>query len=187
MNLLFKKTRMLSENIEEAHLIYMANQDFYQLFKKTNNDIYKDIIVMIKDDRTEMFCTRSVFLDDRLIGIISFYDANEILPRQMFGLSYLQSDSTVTNKTIQDFSADLPDIDEKSMYLSRICITKEEQGKGYSTDLLKYYENISLENNYSCLSLHVHKNNKIALKIYEKYGFNVNCSTNKYLKLLKIL
>jgi ribosomal protein S18 acetylase RimI-like enzyme len=187
MNLLFEDSRAFDNLDKEAYLIYLANKNFYKLFKKTNIDIYKDIVSMITDERTEMYSTKSIFLNNKLVGIVNFYDAGEILLRQMFGLGYLMINSEVTDKKIQDFSANLPDIEDESLYLSRICIEKTHRGMGYSSEILKFYENSALQKGYTSLSLHVHKNNKPALNAYRKFGFYIGTDSNAYLKLLKKL
>ena len=55
----------------------------------------------------------------------------------------------------------------------------------YPKEILKYYESASILQGHDMLSLHVHKNNKIALNVYKKFGFSVSESNYSYLKLLK--
>ena len=185
MDFHYKDTRKLSNIHNEAHLIYSSDRDFYNIFNKTESEICKNIISMIRDERTEMHYIKSVFLDNKLVGIVNFYNSIDIQVRRLFGLNYLLSNSTVSNNDINDFSKNVPDIVENSMYLSRIGIIAKERSNGYSKEILKYYESASILQGHDMLSLHVHKNNKIALNVYKKFGFSVSESNYSYLKLLK--
>lgn len=181
----YKESISLSNKNKVAKYIFEANKEFYNLFGKPKDKIYLNLCDMINDERTEEFNLKSIFIGDRLIGIISFYDSEEIYYRQIFSLNYLQNDSPIDADTISSFSKSVPVIEKKSLYLSRIAISEDFQGKGYSTKILKYFEGEAKNKGYSHISLHVHFSNKKAISIYKNYGFHIENNDYDYFILLK--
>tara|TARA_B100000927_G_C16459286_1_gene467183 strand:+ start:38 stop:640 length:603 start_codon:yes stop_codon:yes gene_type:complete len=181
----YKESISLLNKNKVAKYIFEANKEFYNLFGKPKDKIYLNLCDMIIDERTEEFNTKSIFIGDRIIGIISFYDSEEIYYRQIFSLNYLQNDSSIDADTISSFSKCVPVIKKKSLYLSRIAISEDFQGKGYSTKILKHFEREARNKGYSFISLHVHFSNKKAISIYKKYGFHTESNDYDYFILLK--
>tara|TARA_B100000780_G_C20936877_1_gene373575 strand:- start:332 stop:763 length:432 start_codon:yes stop_codon:yes gene_type:complete len=140
---------------------------------------------MVNDERTEEFNSKSIFLNDNLIGVISFYDSDEIYYRQIFSLDYLQNESPIEASSISFFSNNVPNIQKKSLYLSRIAISEDFQGNGYSTEVLRYFEKEAKKNGHNLISLHVHFNNKKAISVYKKYGFFIENNQYDYFIMLK--
>ncbi len=60
---------------------------------------------------------------------------------------------------------------KKFFYINRLVIDVDCQGKGYSKNAMDYIENYAIENNYEVVRLMLHIDNKIAMSLYEKYGF----------------
>ena len=55
--------------------------------------------------------------------------------------------------------------------LNNIVIKKTERGKGYSVPLLRKLLNIAESRGCKALNLEVASNNKVAISLYEKFGF----------------
>ena len=114
--------RNLSDKAKAVMYIFESNKEFYSLFGKSKYEICLDFTNMINDKRTEEFNSKAIFLNNNIIGAISFYDSDEIYLRQIFSLNYLQNKSPIETNIISSFSNDVPKIKKKSLYLSRIAI-----------------------------------------------------------------
>jgi len=179
--------RSLSDKAKAVSYIFESNKEFYSLFGKSKYKIYLDFCDMINDVRTEEFNSKAIFFNKYLIGVISYYDSDEIYHRQLFSFNYLQDESLIETNTISTFSDEVPKIKKKSLYLSRIAISEEFQGKGYSTEVLRYLEEEATKCGYNLISLHVHSNNEKAILIYKKYGFIIANDHHKYYVMEKKL
>ena len=179
--------RNLSDKAKAVMYIFESNKEFYSLFGKSKYEICLDFTNMINDKRTEEFNSKAIFLNNNIIGAISFYDSDEIYLRQIFSLNYLQNKSPIETNIISSFSNDVPKIKKKSLYLSRIAISDKFQGKGYSTEVLMYLEKEAKKCGYDLISLHVHCNNKKAISIYKKYGFVIENDQHMYYAMEKKL
>lgn len=60
---------------------------------------------------------------------------------------------------------------KKWFYLNRLVILPSEQGKGYAKIAMKFIDEYAVQNNYEVVRLTVHKDNKYAIGLYEKFGF----------------
>ena len=179
--------RNLSDKAKAVRYIFESNKEFYSLFGKSKYEICLDFTDMINDKRTEEFNSKAIFLNNNIIGAISFYHSDEIYLRQIFSLNYLQNKSPIETNIISSFSNDVPKIKNKSLYLSRIAISDEFQGKGYSTEVLMYLEEEAKKCGYNLISLHVHSNNEKAILIYKKYGFVIENDQHMYYVMEKKL
>lgn len=89
---------------------------------------------------------------------------------------------TVNNKPIAYGHIDYSK--EDNMYWLGICILDDYHGKGYGKQIMnelinKFKESIFI----SKLYLTVDKNNTVAIKLYEKYLFNIYDETETYYKM----
>lgn len=60
----------------------------------------------------------------------------------------------------------------KFFYLNRLAILPTEQGKGYAKEAMKFIQDYALNNKYDVIRLTVYSENKWAINLYEKCGFN---------------
>ena len=96
--------RNLSDKAKAVMYIFESNKEFYSLFGKSKYEICLDFTNMINDKRTEEFNSKAIFLNNNIIGAISFYDSDEIYLRQIFSLNYLQNKSPIETNIISSFS-----------------------------------------------------------------------------------
>lgn len=75
------------------------------------------------------------------------------------------------------------DFDEK--YWFGICILEGYQGKGYGKKIMDYIFNHNIIKNLNEIYLSVDKSNKIAIKLYEKYGFIIKKECDTYFIMSK--
>lgn len=60
---------------------------------------------------------------------------------------------------------------EQNLFLSKIYLKTEEQGKGYATEMLDFVIQKAKLSKAKCIELTVNKNNPKAISFYEKSGF----------------
>lgn len=60
---------------------------------------------------------------------------------------------------------------EKWFYINRLVILPSEQGKGYAKETMQFICDYAIKNNFEVMRLTVHKDNKYAIGLYEKFGF----------------
>ena len=182
----FESGAFYDQKTHIADLVYQANQEFYDLFGLSIDKIIHGISQMLQDDRTELYDLRVLLVNGDLAGIVSFYSSQEIYLRQIFGLPYLVNDLVSDRQIFENFIEKVPNIREKSLYLARISVAKKHQSQGYAKVMLEYMQQAAIDGGYDMLSLHVHRDNKRAFKIYTDYGFSQVVDGDKeYYKLLK--
>ena len=64
-------------------------------------------------------------------------------------------------------------LDEKSLEIERIYISKMYHGLKYGSDLMQKCIDVALENNYQSLWLGVWEHNPKAIEFYQKWGFEI--------------
>ena len=180
---IIKSRDLLTELAWKIH--FEADSDFYKIFGKSRRRIYADLCDMMLDERTEEYNANSVILDDTVVGVMSFYDSDEIYYRQLFSLDYLRKQSDAKAEAISNFSKEVPPIDLKSLYLSRITISKRHQGRGYATQLLAFLEQEAARNGFETITLHVRSDNAQAISVYERYGFSIHNGNWDYVIMSK--
>lgn len=89
-----------------------------------------------------------------------------------------------------DLVTDYGEYTEKNVkiYLSRLIVKKEYRNKGIGQELLKYMINLCKEKGYQQITVGVDTDNKNALHIYKKYGFEIyETATDEYGKYYKMI
>ena len=61
---------------------------------------------------------------------------------------------------------------DDSIYLSRIFIAKFQRGSGLSSDLMTMFIEAGRASAAKCCSLHVHRDNHAARRLYERLSFS---------------
>lgn len=60
---------------------------------------------------------------------------------------------------------------ENSLFLSKLYVAKEMRGKGLARKAMEYITSIAHKKGCNTISLTVNKDNTVAIKTYEKFGF----------------
>jgi len=60
---------------------------------------------------------------------------------------------------------------ENNIYIHRLSVVPEEQGKGYAQDLMDFAEDYARKNNFLSVRLDTYSQNKRNQKFYEKRGY----------------
>lgn len=74
------------------------------------------------------------------------------------------------------------------VYLSRLIVKKEYRNKGIGQELLKYMISLCKEKGYQQINVGVDTDNKNAVHIYKKYGFEIyETATDEYGEYYKMI
>lgn len=65
------------------------------------------------------------------------------------------------------------ELQEDALYISKIYLKSDLRGKGYSSDIFAWFEEIAKEKGLSRLYLRVNKENTRAIQVYEHKGFEI--------------
>ena len=60
---------------------------------------------------------------------------------------------------------------EKALYIHRLAVHPERQGKGIAKKMLRFIEDLAAKNNYSSIRLEAYSANEAAIKLYENSGY----------------
>lgn len=185
--MILKSVNSYDNLTEVSKLIYLANAEFYDIFGKDKDNIINDLSLMVKDERTEEYNTHVIVDNDNLIGIISFYNSDEIYYRQIFSLNYLILESNLNKETLNKFSKSVPKIEDPSIYISRVTISEKFRSKGYLKKIIDYLMDYTIRSDRNIISLHVYYKNERAISAYKKNGFKVINENCNYLIMEKEL
>lgn len=61
--------------------------------------------------------------------------------------------------------------EDQRLFISKIYLLSQYQGKGIATELFNWLEKVAKENNLNSLYLHVNQQNKKAIAVYEHKGY----------------
>jgi RimJ/RimL family protein N-acetyltransferase len=106
---------------------------------------------------------------DYMLKKFQSYDAviNQI-SRENYQYFLMEND-----KTFQGFFAIIPKLQEKELFLSKIYIKKEVQGKGYGRQSIAFMTSIAKKEGLKAITLTVNRGNMNSIEAYKKIGFTI--------------
>jgi ribosomal protein S18 acetylase RimI-like enzyme len=128
--------------ITKACAKYMISKEIYQW-----NEHYPSKSAFVNDvERNELYVLET---NDKVIGciVISTYMDEEYIP-----INWLTTNT-------------------KNVYIHRVAIHPDHQGKGFAQQLMDFAENYAIENNYTSIRLDTFSQNKRNQKFYELRGY----------------
>lgn len=78
-----------------------------------------------------------------------------------------------TKPRIIGYTGGRVDADTNRFFISKIYLLKEHRGRGLIGSVVRFYERIARERGLDALYLTVNKQNKMAIRAYEKHGFEI--------------
>ena len=137
-------------NIEDLEEINTLARQVHKIHVKWRPDMYKDVKNVIEREFLEkLIADKQIYvakLDNKIIGYLIFMIKEQ-------------------NNPIMKF--------KKYLIIDTICVDKNYRKKGIGTRILEYANNIAKKYNCTDLQLNVNPENIDAIKLYEKFGFNV--------------
>ncbi len=164
-----------------AKLTYQSDKHFYNLFSNSEDENIKNILKMHEDDNTTFSKVKSVYVGNKMVGIILCYPASEIYMRQMFSLPYLAQGKEFDSDALREFGESVPTIKSDGLYLSNIAIDEEYQGKGLCKKFMNILFDLAIAEKKKEIVLYVRRDNLAAIKCYESSGFINKDEKRKYI------
>ena len=169
-----------------AKLIYQADKQYFDIFSDSEDKSVEKILKMYSDERTDFSKVKAIYFDKKMIGSMVYYSASERHMRQSFDVSYLKSGENIDGRALREFNENVPNFKSDGLYLSRIAIISEYQGKSFCKKSLNLLSSIALSKGYKEILLHVRGDNYAALKCYIHMGYkNINHTNHKLYKVFK--
>lgn len=103
--------------------------------------------------------SRSIEYDELVKGMQKFIDKGNVV-----AIIY-------DNKIIAMLNMYCNDFEEKKAYINNVEVLEEYRGNGLATIILEKAIQIASEKRFEKIQLHVAPDNKVAINLYEKYGF----------------
>jgi ribosomal protein S18 acetylase RimI-like enzyme len=169
-----------------ANLIFQADKEYYDIFSDTKDQCIAKMKKMYLDERTDFSKVKAIYFDKNMIGSIVYYSASERFMRHSFDLPYLKSRENIDLDALKKFNKNVPNFSSDGLYLSRIAIAPEFQGRGFCQKSIDLLGDIALSEGYEEILMHVRGDNISAIKCYIKAGFiNINPKDIKSYKVYK--
>lgn len=138
-------------NISDQEMINELAVQEHNLHVKWRNDLFIKCDDMMPKERLEDLINQKEILvarlNDKVIGFITF-NIREKSNQQGFR-------------------------DRKQLNIDVICVDENLRGKGIGTKILEHIKEFAKENNCTDLYLTVNEENLDAIKLYEKFGFQL--------------
>lgn len=135
----------------------LDEKEFESFFKKSNEDYIQEVakIERISIEHSRIKCENqmaSILPNGRLTETHCFYKA--VMDSHKVGYLWIQKNQL-----------------HKSIFIFQIEVLEEHRGKGYGTKVLESLKAEAIEQGFNHIHLSVFSHNKVAKKLYEKFGF----------------
>ena len=172
MNLTIKQWSEINENQLDilSSLILQSAEQFYHLIP-TDEDIILFIIESMRNTESDLNDCMAIMNGEKIIGALSFYSTQELQGRFLYYMRKI-SDRTFHGNLMKYFKS-IPSIKSEGSYLSRIAVIDDSKGSGAAAKVLSLFESISKEKGQKNAFLHVHVENKRAIKFYKNNSYKI--------------
>ena len=176
MNLTIKQWSEINENELDilSSLIRQSAEQFYDLIPE-EEDISELIRESMRNTESDLYDCIAIMNDEKIIGALSFYATQELQGRFLYYMRKI-SDRNFHGNLMKYFKS-IPSIISEGSYLSRIAVIDDCKGSGAAAKVLSLFESISKEKGQKNAFLHVHVENKRAIKFYKNNSYKILTST----------
>jgi len=170
----FSTPESVEEKLIAANLVMQSLPEFYKLFSLKKEIILKHISSEFFSGKSEVSDIKCIIKDSKVIAIISYLSSTDLKILQIMSVQKLLSmtdsqDKNHVKQRLRHHLESVQPIQDDYFYLSRIAVLSEYRGKKLGQEALKYF--IKLGSSYQKLALHVNKENKPAISMYSRAGF----------------
>ena len=158
-----------------AKLVFNAGRGYYDLIKADRGLVERQIAKQVGQPGTELENIFIVLIESEVAGLHACI-STEVLPYVMMEgtLRLLRGLDREVQKDflgrLKQARPSLPDLPERSLYLARMAVSDDFQGRGVATVLMEdFFEHRSYETSYC---LHVLTDNTRAADFYRRLGFD---------------
>jgi ribosomal protein S18 acetylase RimI-like enzyme len=147
-----EEIKIIKPTIDEQHEINELAKQVHKLHVNWNPDMFFDVEQVIPIERLEKLIeTESIYvaeIENKIVGYIII----EIIEKD--------------NGCMMRY--------RKLLHIDTLCVDEKFRGMGIGTKMLEFAKKIAKEQNCTDMHLTVNPNNKNAIKVYEKFGMEVN-------------
>jgi ribosomal protein S18 acetylase RimI-like enzyme len=173
-----------------AELIFETEPELFSLlFGKNKQEAISRIIRIVRTGNTS-FGYNNIYLalkeGEQILGLTIIYRGDEIDKKtelkhfsetfDLFGLIKLYFfEKIILNRLLTR------NLDKKELYISNLCVNKNNRRRGIGFFLLKNIVNQAQLKNCDTIVLDVSKENTIAVELYKKFGFIISKERKSWL------
>ena len=159
---------------EASQLIFDAIPEFYEIFGNKRN-VLLAISELLGETNSDISSGVMALDNDCVVGICTWVSNENLSSAQMYHLHYLRTKLARRNEEflskLKSYSEKIePTHNLKSLYLSRITVSRDYMGTGLSSRMVDEFMKHVDAGQFG--SLHVKVNNRRAIKFYNKMGFD---------------
>lgn len=144
-------------------------------FQKTHQ--ISEALRSLFETNTSRFYYENIYLieeEDKIIGQVTIYPADEMLTMNQDFLPFLESAKDENVFLTDDYIKEVlesKEADDGEFYIDSLAVFPEYQGNGYGKTLLEYAERVALLKGFGKVSLLADIHNDKAIYIYEQMGY----------------
>jgi ribosomal protein S18 acetylase RimI-like enzyme len=179
------------QRLNAARLIITSLPKYYQIFGIDSELMVSTVSKIIGVKGTEI--ERGIVLtsNHKVVGILTNLNGKFLKRSWLIGIQMISkllpgNEAKLFKNHVKKYDANIGEIPQDSVYISRIAVIKECRSIGIGEKLIQAC--IKQEEKYNkdinCLSLQVDINNKRAVKFYLKNGFSIYSSNESYYTML---
>jgi ribosomal protein S18 acetylase RimI-like enzyme len=162
-----------SNAFRAAQLIFDAAPQFYELIPLRQEETLKIIESLIGVQGGELESVHGLYGDEVPLAICSLLPSAKIAPSQMrSATSILQRlnklDAQKFIASVRGFGKDVEKMNVDSIYVGRLAVDQAARGSGLGVGIIERILEMNPQMNYS---LHVHRENVSAVRLYTKLRF----------------
>jgi len=155
-----------------SQLIFDAIPEFYEIFGNKRN-VLLAISELLGKTNSDISSGVMALDNDSVVGICTWVSNENLSSAQMYHLYYLRTKLAKGNEELssklKSYSKKIePTHNLKSLYLSRIAVSRDYMGTGLSSRIVDEFMKHADTGRFG--SLHVKDDNKRAIKFYNKNG-----------------
>ncbi len=164
--------------------IYSMDEGFYKLIFSDHLEAISRIALSLDEVGGDLGCGFVAFDNNIPIGYLGYFPFSQKTTRNLvtlralldFGLPSIREHL----KKIMSFQSSLAPVEYEGLYLNKLLVFDDFQGKSYGINMFNAYINHAKQQNLQPF-FHVRSDNKKAISFYKKAGFTVEDSKFEYL------
>lgn len=158
-----------------ASWLHDMDPDYYALFTPDRARREAAIAGLLTQSDSELGPTRFLHRDGQLVGLATWFPADEVFARRMASLKSLlplSSAPAQVKAALKALPRPADTLPSPSLYLSKVCVNPHLRRSGLAKHILTDFMAAGRERGWD-VCLNVHSDNRAAIVLYRKQGFLV--------------
>lgn len=164
-----------------ADSIIAADPLFFNMMKNHIKDLKTQVDLLSKDSKSDLSSNWIAFNPTNTVGLLGMIPYSEVHSAQLYSLKHyfeIIEKKQIFHTSLKEFSQKKGKIDDSSsLYLTRIFVKPESRGNRIADKLLDFFASYQLELGKTSCTLHVHRDNQVAIDLYLRHRFKwIDCN-----------